>query len=208
MGIASALNKKKQGVIKGDASWNHGHEIPPNISRVKRCKKLSAAVGAKSKQHRLTNGHPVTYFSSLLPSFPLFPLLFSPHHSSPLRSLYFLPSGWKHVRGARLVWHAFFFHSKDTSSKKRSWRQFYSLLSCGARGHTISVTSPTNVFHEPIYIGTLAFALYVLINGSGRIDFRSGGPRPRGRNTCRQRLREIYWDFQRWKVTQGITNPF
>lgn len=97
MGIASALNKKKQGVIKGDASWNHGHEIPPNTSRVKRCKKLSTAVGAKSKQHRLTNGHPVTYFSSLLPSFPLFPLLFFPSSflSSPLP---LFPSFWLKTR--------------------------------------------------------------------------------------------------------------
>ena len=202
------LNKKKQGVIKGDASWNHGHEIPPNISRVKRCKKLSAAVGAKSKQHRLTNGHPVTYFSSLLPSFPLFPLLFSliiPLLSAPFISFLLVENTCEeHVLCGTL-----------SSSTPRTLPRRNDLddnfILCYRVAHVATpfrLRSPRTVFHEPIYIGTLAFALYVLINGSGRIDFRSGGPRPRGRNTCRQRLREIYWDFQRWKVTQGITNPF
>lgn len=103
-------------------------------------------------------------------SFPLFPL-----------------SARKHVQEGVLRGTL----SKDTSSKKRSWRQFYSLSYRGARGHDISV-SPSFP-RATIYIGTLAFAFTLWLMG------RENGPLSshrfsirRSRNTCQEAKRDLF----------------
>lgn len=144
-------------------------EPPRDSTKYLASKKLSAA---KSKQHRLTNGHPVTYFSSLASSFPLF----FPHHSSlasfPLPLFPLLRR--KHVQEHVLC------GTLSATPRTLPWRNDLddNFILCYRVAHVATpfrLRSP-NVFHELIYIGTLAFALYVLINGFGESIFDQTPP--------------------------------